>query len=56
MQFLEISWKHIDIKLTAIKKRMNYLMLELNYYTTMLFFFFGKSISNENDENTDTYE
>ena len=26
-----------NIKLITIKKRMNYLVLELNYYTTMLF-------------------
>ena len=29
--------RHIDIKLVAIEKRINYLVLELNYYTTMLF-------------------
>ena len=37
------------------EKIINYLVLELDYYTTM-FFFFWKSISNKNGENTDTYE
>ena len=30
--------KHIDIKLVATKPRMNYLVSELNYHTTILFF------------------
>ena len=35
-----VFWKivrHIEIKLVTIEKRINYLVLELNYYTTMLF-------------------
>ena len=30
--------KHIDIKLVATKPRMNYLVSELNYHTTIFFF------------------
>ena len=30
--------KHIDIKLVATKPRMNYLVSELKYHTTILFF------------------
>ena len=35
-----VFWKivrHIEIKLVTIEKRINYLVFELNYYTTMLF-------------------
>ena len=35
-----VFWKivrHIEIKLVTIEKRINYLVLELNYYATMLF-------------------
>ena len=33
-----------NIKLITIKKRMNYLVLELNYYTTMFFFLGGRNL------------
>ena len=35
-----VFWKivrHIEIKLVTIEKIINYLVFELNYYTTMLF-------------------
>ena len=46
--------KHIDIKLVATKRRMNYLVPEPNYHTTK--FFMEHLLAIEIKRNRNTYE
>ena len=53
-KIMENVRKHRDIKLVTTEERRNYLVPELNYYTTNIFFW--KSMSNRNEKKSNTQE